>query len=422
MTRWFVGLFVAVVSAGGAGAWFVAAQDLPPPTAAADKDTPAKKADPFVVPDGTPEELVKYIESLKQQRPDDRNLGEFVKKVGRATLDAVDKIMAGKPSDRQTEIAINYRAGALVMLERFGDAEAAKKVKTLPAEIEKLGRPKLAREIQGRIIGSHLQFAEQSGGKGLDDIIARIKSYLAEKPVDEIGVGLAVTAATMAEQTMPDAETAATYQEFGKLFAGNKEPSIAEMGEKMVGAARRLGLVGKPMIVEGTTVDGRTLDWSKYAGKVVLVDFWATWCPPCLAEIPNIVKNYEAYHDRGFDVVGISIDDKKSDLEEFLKENHLAWTIVFDHAAVDEQPSATPLRLRKGDAKEKVVPRPQVRSMADYYGVLGVPLAVLVGKDGKVISLHARGPALSKELEKLLGPADTKGGAKSKTESPADEK
>jgi thiol-disulfide isomerase/thioredoxin len=112
------------------------------------------------------------------------------------------------------------------------------------------------------------------------------------------------------------------------------------------------------------------------------VDFWATWCGPCRAELPNVKRQYERYHDKGFDVVGISLDHTRDDLVSYLKEQELPWTTLYDNDE-GETPSA------------------------EYYGVMAIPTVILVDKEGKVVSTQARGPELAKQLEKLLGPPDS---------------
>jgi thiol-disulfide isomerase/thioredoxin len=169
---------------------------------------------------------------------------------------------------------------------------------------------------------------------------------------------------------------ATTYTAMGKLLTAAPDAEIVRQGKILLGAGKRLGLVGQTMVVKGTTVDGQNFDLAKLKGKVVLVDFWATWCPPCRAELPNVKKLYDRYHAQGFEVIGISLDNKEKDLTAFLDKDKLPWPSIF----------------KEGN------------DLADSYGVFSIPLAILVGRDGRVLSLNARGAELDRLLEQQFSP------------------
>jgi thiol-disulfide isomerase/thioredoxin len=174
------------------------------------------------------------------------------------------------------------------------------------------------------------------------------------------------------------AEAVKAYRELQTILASSKDPQIAGAAKRVEGILRRLTLIGKPMEIHGQLVDGTPANPSALRGKVVLVDFWATWCGPCKEELPNVLADYEKYHNRGFEVVGVSLDEDKPTLIKFLEEHRIPWPILF------------------GDAK-------QSPGMAEYYGITGIPTAILTNQRGEVVSLNARGQELTRQLDLLLG-------------------
>ena len=168
-----------------------------------------------------------------------------------------------------------------------------------------------------------------------------------------------------------------------KAYQANPDESLGKQAAAQAeNGRRRAALIGQPLAVEGVLADGSPFDWSQYQGKVILIDFWATWCGPCLQEIPHMQRNYEAYRDKGFEVVGVNLDDDPAAMKQFLSAQPLPWTTV-----VSADPNA------------KGFDNP----LAVKCGVDAIPFMLLVGRDGNVHALHVRGEKLDAKLAELLG-------------------
>ena len=104
----------------------------------------------------------------------------------------------------------------------------------------------------------------------------------------------------------------------------------AEIKARAAGLLKNLDNVGKPLALKYSALDGRAVDLEQLKGKVVLVDFWATWCPPCIGMLPHLKATYQELKPRGFEILGISYDDDKQKLESFLKREQVSWPQFFD--------------------------------------------------------------------------------------------
>ena len=134
--------------------------------------------------------------------------------------------------------------------------------------------------------------------------------------------------------------------------------------------------IGKPLDMKFTAINGKQIDLAKMKGKVVLIDFWATWCGPCIAELPNVKKTYNKLNQKGFEIIGISLDSNENSLKRFLKKENMPWPQFFDG---------------KGWNNE----------LAKKYGIRSIPAMWLVDQEGNLIDTNARSN-LEDKVEKLL--------------------
>ncbi|RLJ70528.1 peroxiredoxin [Hydrogenivirga caldilitoris] len=122
------------------------------------------------------------------------------------------------------------------------------------------------------------------------------------------------------------------------------------------------------------TIEGKEVSLEDYRGKVVLVNFWATWCPPCREEMPLFERVYRTYRNKGFEVLAVSTDSSLDPVKKFVKEYKLSFTVLFDD-----------------------------RNITSLYGIQGLPTSFLINREGKVVKVRlGEYKEIEKDLKQIL--------------------
>ena len=193
-------------------------------------------------------------------------------------------------------------------------------------------------------------------------ILSDIQKTAQANPQDENVFGL------VAFVVQQGATTPAIKQQALKILTDDvKDPRAAQVIQMVQGSATLSALENTPLTLAGPLLDGKPFTTADWKGKVILVDFWASWCAPCRAELPRVEQAYSQFHDKGLEVVGVSCDKSATDLKSFLADNKdIVWPQMFDSS------------------------QPGWNSLAAQFGINSIPTMFLIDKKGIVRTVDAR--------------------------------
>lgn len=217
--------------------------------------------------------------------------------------------------------------------------------------------------------------SEEARDKVLEKILAYLKS---RKQLSLADVQTGMIVGFYLELQPRKSPARDVYATMVDLLEKDEREEMQAIRLNLMASVRRLEMLGNKLDLNASTVEDKPLKTDDFAGKYVLIDFFATWCQPCIAEVPRLKRHYEKYREKGLEVIAISLDDDRKALDNYLTEAKLPWPVIHDSA-----PELEDKLQRK-------------------FGIASLPTVLFLNKEGVVVSLEARGAELDRLMERLF--------------------
>jgi thiol-disulfide isomerase/thioredoxin len=350
--------------------------------ALADDDEETKpENNPYLPREGlSAEELREFIDRMQRSPKTVQLQAGFSEAIGVA----VDRLLAAKPTDELRAYGLASKMQSLHLKAIHDDEAAQKKLMKLVKESKDIKDKELAAAIEFYLLEDRALDAGLNAKT--DDLPAKLdelkKFFAAQPELDQRHLRLASATVKIINRVADDGLAQKSYKEFGDLWAKSQDLELKRYGQRIAKGTRKRApdIVGKPMPLNGTTHDSKPFDVASYRGKPVVVIFWATWCGPCRALMPEFKAIYEHFHADGLEIVGVSKDEDREALAAYIEEEKIPWPNLFDTDSAN----------------------PELHPISEKYGVFGIPTTFLLDREGKVVAKDLHGQALADKVEELV--------------------
>ncbi len=270
-------------------------------------------------------------EEWATQRPSREEYTAFMLKQANAALVKIDAFLARHPDGKHAAEARKLQLKNLQTAASFGDKEGAEKLSKIFVQTAADTTLPDDERVTAHISKLHLD-AQKDG----DADQAAVMKFVAERLIaiqkdfpKSVLIYTELMSVAMSDEGATRKSLAKVVAESPNAPAALKQQAQNILDGKIFNATEN---IGKPVDIKFTAVDGTEVDLAKMKGKVVLVDFWATWCGPCIAELPHVTEAYEKYHAKGFEIIGISFEGENGQekLNKFTKEKGMTWPQYYD--------------------------------------------------------------------------------------------
>lgn len=279
-----------------------------------------------------------------------------------------------KPEDRAAWIR-QLADTVSAAVQSGGYPKGAKRLETLWERLDKEDDAALAAYVRFRQLSADYGLAVQAKGADFAKVqtewLKKLEQFVVDYPKSPDAAEAMLQLAIAQEFAGQEEEAKKWYGNIVRQFPGTT------VAKKATGAKNRLDSVGKVVDLQGKSLAGELVELAKYRGKAVLIQYWATWCEPCKADMVVLKDLFEKHGPDSFAVIGVNLDNDSRAVASFLSENRLPWPQIHEEGGLDSRPALE-------------------------QGILTLPTMILVDAEGKVVNRNVNASELAAELKKII--------------------